>query len=96
VRAFVITGPGRAEVREVGPPVAGPGEVIVDVARAGVCGTDVEFFTGEMAYLHTGEAAYPVRVGTPTSAVRLAIPTMRPRDSRNSGSACDVQYTAPR
>jgi threonine dehydrogenase-like Zn-dependent dehydrogenase len=37
--------------------------VVVDVERAGVCGTDIEFFTGEMAYLHTGEAAYPVRIG---------------------------------
>ena len=38
---------------------AGPGEVVVDVERVGVCGTDVEFFTGEMAYLHDGHAAYP-------------------------------------
>jgi threonine dehydrogenase-like Zn-dependent dehydrogenase len=63
MRAFVITGPGKAEVLEVDEPVAGPGEVIVDVERAGVCGTDMEFFTGEMAYLHSGEAAYPVRIG---------------------------------
>jgi threonine dehydrogenase-like Zn-dependent dehydrogenase len=63
VRAFVVTGPGEAEVTEVDEPVAGPGEVVVEVERAGVCGTDVEFFTGEMAYLHTGEAAYPVRIG---------------------------------
>jgi 2,4-didehydro-3-deoxy-L-rhamnonate hydrolase len=28
-----------------------------------VCGTDVEFFTGEMAYLHQGHAAYPLRPG---------------------------------
>jgi len=63
MRAFVITGPGKAEVLAVDEPAAGPGEVVVDVSRAGVCGTDVEFFTGEMAYLHTGEAAYPVRIG---------------------------------
>jgi threonine dehydrogenase-like Zn-dependent dehydrogenase len=63
MRAFVITGPGKAEVLDVDEPVAGPGEVVVDVARAGVCGTDMEFFTGEMTYLHTGEAAYPVRIG---------------------------------
>jgi threonine dehydrogenase-like Zn-dependent dehydrogenase len=63
MRAFVITGPGRAEVREVDPPVPRPGEVIVDVHRAGVCGTDVEFFTGEMSYLHTGQARYPMRIG---------------------------------
>ncbi len=63
MRAFVVTGPGKAEVLDVDEPVAGPGEVVVDVERAGVCGTDMEFFTGEMAYLHTGEAAYPVRIG---------------------------------
>jgi threonine dehydrogenase-like Zn-dependent dehydrogenase len=63
VRAFVITGPGRAEVADVPEPVAAPGEVVVDVLRAGVCGTDVEFYTGHMAYLHDGNASYPVRIG---------------------------------
>jgi threonine dehydrogenase-like Zn-dependent dehydrogenase len=63
MRAFVIVGPGQAEVREVAPPEAGPGEVVVGVDRAGVCGTDVEFFTGEMAYLHSGQAEYPLRIG---------------------------------
>ncbi|MCL6731577.1 zinc-dependent alcohol dehydrogenase [Streptomyces neyagawaensis] len=63
MRAFVLTGPGAYEVREVPSPVAGPGEAVVDVERVGVCGTDVEFFTGEMAYLHQGHAAYPVRPG---------------------------------
>lgn len=63
MRAFVITGPRRAEVRDVDPPVAGPGLVIVDVERAGVCGTDTEFFTSDMAYLHTGQAMYPLRIG---------------------------------
>jgi threonine dehydrogenase-like Zn-dependent dehydrogenase len=69
MRAFVITGPGRAEVVEVDEPAPGPGEVVVDVQRAGVCGTDVEFFTGEMSYLHSGEAAYPMRIGHEWSGV---------------------------
>ncbi|MFY1693163.1 zinc-dependent alcohol dehydrogenase [Plantactinospora sp. WMMB782] len=63
MRALVLTGPGTAEVREVEPPVAGPGEVVVDVLRAGVCGTDAEFFSGQMAYLHSGDARYPLRIG---------------------------------
>lgn len=63
MRAFVITGPCEAGVQEVPAPVAGPGEVVVDVTRAGVCGTDVEFYTGVMAYLHTGRASFPVRIG---------------------------------
>jgi threonine dehydrogenase-like Zn-dependent dehydrogenase len=69
MRAFVINGPGKAEVVEVDPPVAGPGEVVVEVERAGVCGTDMEFFSGDMAYLGTGEAAYPVRIGHEWSGV---------------------------
>ena len=63
IRAFVLTGPGKYAVQEVAAPVAGPGEVVVDVERVGVCGTDVEFFTGAMAYLHHGHAAYPMRLG---------------------------------
>jgi threonine dehydrogenase-like Zn-dependent dehydrogenase len=69
MRAFVISGPGRAGVVEVEPPVAGPGEVVVDVERAGVCGTDMEFFSGDMSYLATGEAAYPMRIGHEWSGV---------------------------
>ncbi|MEO5535363.1 MAG: alcohol dehydrogenase catalytic domain-containing protein [Pseudolysinimonas sp.] len=63
MKAFVVTGPHQAGVQEVDPPVAGPGEVVVDVQRAGVCGTDIEFFTGEMQYLHDGFAHYPMRLG---------------------------------
>ena len=58
MRAFVVRGPGDAGVEEVESPVPGPGEVVVDVERVGICGTDVEFFTGEMAYLHQGHAAF--------------------------------------
>ncbi|MGW4966976.1 zinc-dependent alcohol dehydrogenase [Nonomuraea sp. NPDC004186] len=63
MRALVLTGPGKAEVQEVEPPVAAPGQVVVDVERAGVCGTDMELFTGEMSYLHTGRSWYPLRPG---------------------------------
>ncbi|SEH01038.1 Threonine dehydrogenase [Nonomuraea solani] len=63
MRALVLTGPGKAEVQEVEPPVAAPGEVVVDVERAGVCGTDAELFTGGMSYLRTGRSWYPVRPG---------------------------------
>jgi threonine dehydrogenase-like Zn-dependent dehydrogenase len=59
----VITGPKQAEVRDVEPPVPGPDQVIVDVARAGICGTDVEMYGGEMHYLHTDQARYPLRIG---------------------------------
>ena len=63
MRAFVIRGPREAGVDEVPAPEPAPGEVVVDVSRGGVCGTDVEFYTGQMAYLHTGRETYPVRIG---------------------------------
>ncbi|SDP45479.1 D-arabinose 1-dehydrogenase, Zn-dependent alcohol dehydrogenase family [Nakamurella panacisegetis] len=63
MRAFVVTGPRESGVQEVPAPVAGPGQAVVDVERVGVCGTDGEFFTGEMAYLHQGFAQYPMRLG---------------------------------
>lgn len=63
MRAFVLTAPGAYEVLDLPAPVAAPGEVVVDVERVGVCGTDVEFFTGAMAYLHQGHSTYPMRPG---------------------------------
>ena len=69
----MVTGPGEGAVQDVPPPIAGPGQVVVDVARAGVCGTDVEFFTGEMAYLHQGHARYPMRLGHEWCGVVSAI-----------------------
>ena len=73
MRAFVVTGPGKAEVQQVEAPAARPGEVVVDVERAGICGTDVEFFTGEMSYLHTGQASYPMRIGHEWSGTVAAL-----------------------
>jgi threonine dehydrogenase-like Zn-dependent dehydrogenase len=63
MRAFVVSGPRDGAVQDLPDPVAGPGEVVVDIHRVGICGTDVEFWTGEMAYLHQGHAAYPLRLG---------------------------------
>lgn len=63
MRAFVLRGPGDGGVEDVPRPEPAPGEVVVDVERVGICGTDVEFFTGEMAYLHEGHAHYPMRLG---------------------------------
>ena len=63
MKAFVVHAPGESSIEEIDDPVAKSGEVVVDVLRAGVCGTDVEFFDGDMAYFSTGEARYPIRLG---------------------------------
>ncbi len=63
MRALVLTSPGHCEVREIDDPLPGPSDVVVDVERVGVCGTDVELFTGSMPYLADGHASYPIRPG---------------------------------
>ena len=63
MRAFVVRGPHRGAVEDVPAPEPRPGEAVIDVERVGVCGTDVELFTGEMSYLHTGVSSYPIQLG---------------------------------
>lgn len=63
MRALVLTAPRTAEVQDVPEPVAEPGQLVVDVERVGICGTDVEFYTGHMAYFALGYAEYPLRLG---------------------------------
>ncbi len=63
MRAFVLTGPRASGVQVVAAPTPAPGEVVIDVERVGVCGTDAEFYSGEMAYLHQGHSHYPMRLG---------------------------------
>jgi threonine dehydrogenase-like Zn-dependent dehydrogenase len=63
MRALVITGRESARVEEVGVPVPGDGQVVVDVRRAGICGTDVELFTGQLAYFAQGKIGFPIRPG---------------------------------
>src|SRR5256714_6740989 len=63
MRALVITGAGSARLGGVEARVAGTGQVIVDGRRAGICGTDVELFTEQLAYFAQGKIGFPIRPG---------------------------------
>jgi threonine dehydrogenase-like Zn-dependent dehydrogenase len=63
MRALVVTAPRQASVREVPDPVPAAGELLVEVERVGICGTDVELYTGEMAYIPQGHTHFPIRLG---------------------------------
>jgi len=63
VRAVVIDGPRSARVTDVDPPVPAAGQVVVDVHRAGICGTDAELFSAELAYFGQGKSRFPLRPG---------------------------------
>ena len=63
MRALVVTSPSRAEVMELEDPKPGQGELLIRVERVGICGTDVELFKGEMAYIDQGLTTFPIRLG---------------------------------
>ena len=60
MRALVVEGPGVAAVTDVPEPVPGPGEVVVAVDAAGICGSDVELLDGRRP---AGYVSYPVVPG---------------------------------
>jgi 2-desacetyl-2-hydroxyethyl bacteriochlorophyllide A dehydrogenase len=49
VKAAVISAPGQVGVENVDDPAPGPGEVVVQVAACGLCGTDLHILQGEFA-----------------------------------------------
>ena len=63
MRALIIDAPRSARVRAVSVPAPGPGQVLVDVRRAGICGTDVELFTRELPYFDQGKSSFPLCPG---------------------------------
>jgi 2-desacetyl-2-hydroxyethyl bacteriochlorophyllide A dehydrogenase len=63
VRAFVIDGPRSGRIAEVEAPTPAAGQVVVEVSRVGLCGTDVELFAGTMVYLQSGDQRTPMIPG---------------------------------
>jgi threonine dehydrogenase-like Zn-dependent dehydrogenase len=63
MKAFVVTRSGVGAVVDVPPPTAGAGQVVVDVARVGICGTDVELFHFSKAKIGRLRNSYPLRLG---------------------------------
>ena len=62
MRAIVKAGPGPgAEIREVPVPACGPGQLLLKVKRAGVCGTDLHIF--EWDRWSQGRLKPPVTLG---------------------------------
>ena len=54
MRAVVWRGPSAVQLDEVPEPVPGPGSVVVDVDRAGICGSDVAAYRGTMGTARPG------------------------------------------
>jgi propanol-preferring alcohol dehydrogenase len=48
MRAMLLEAPGRLVERELPDPVAGPDEVVIEVAACGVCRTDLQIVSGDI------------------------------------------------
>jgi len=49
MRAVLFTAPGRIEIANLPDPTPGEGEVVLQVASVGICGTDLHILEGEFA-----------------------------------------------
>lgn len=70
MRAVSIESPGRLGVVEVPEPEPGPGDAVVSIAFSGICGSDVEVFTGRRP---ADIVRYPVVPGHEWSGVVSAV-----------------------
>ncbi len=68
-QALVVDGPGNISLKDRSPPDIRPGEVLVEVNYAGICGTDLEILDGTLGYYEDGTAEYPIVPGHEISGV---------------------------
>ncbi len=64
MKQAVMTEPGKIELREVAKPIPGPEEILIQIKRIGICGSDIHVYHGLHPY--TG---YPVVQGHEVAGV---------------------------
>lgn len=68
MKQAVMTAPGEIEIHEIEMPEPGENEVLLEIQRIGVCGSDVHVFHGKHPY-----TSYPVVQGHEYSATLVAV-----------------------
>ena len=69
MKAARIFGPNDIRYVDVETPKIGDDDVLIRVKRAGVCGTDLAIYGGDMPYLKSGATTYPITPGHEWSGV---------------------------
>jgi len=69
MKAARLIGPRQIQYVDVPEPTCGRDEVLVQVKRVGVCGTDLEMYHGTMAYFKMGWTEYPITLGHEWSGI---------------------------
>lgn len=68
MKQATMTAPGQIEIRQAPVPSPGPGQVLLQIQRIGVCGSDIHVFHGKHPY-----TSYPVVQGHEFSALVAAV-----------------------
>jgi 2-desacetyl-2-hydroxyethyl bacteriochlorophyllide A dehydrogenase len=70
MRAMVYSAPLTLEMQDVAEPSPTAGELVVEVAAAGICGSDLHYYRGEDPW---GSARWPQRIGHELAGVVAAV-----------------------
>ena len=87
MRAILCEEPGRLVLVERPVPAPAPGEVLVRIGRAGVCGTDFHIFRGKQPFLE-----YPRVIGHELAGEIMLAP---PGSSLSPGQRVATFPTSP-
>jgi (R,R)-butanediol dehydrogenase/meso-butanediol dehydrogenase/diacetyl reductase len=89
MRALRIHGPGDLRVEELDIPQPGPGEIVLRITGAGVCGTDATLARLGTAVIPQGQAfSWPVVLGHEFAGVAVAAGAGVPDESVGIAYAC--------
>ena len=69
MKAARIFGPGDIRYIDIETPKVGNTDVLIKVKRAGVCGTDLALYKGDMPYIKNGDTTYPITPGHEWSGI---------------------------
>lgn len=73
MKALVIRGPLDMQIEQVPVPTLAPDQVLVRVAKVGICATDVELYDGRMPYIEQGLTKLPLIPGHEWSGTIVAV-----------------------
>lgn len=73
MKVFQALAPNRGGFVDMPTPVPVDDQVLVKVYYCGVCGTDIDLFSGNSGFVQSGQATYPIRLGHEWSGVVAAV-----------------------
>lgn len=73
MKVFQALAPNQGKITDMPTPVPVNDQVLVKISYCGVCGTDVDLFSGNSPFIQSGGATYPIRLGHEWSGVVAAV-----------------------